>query len=234
MSNELIKIVIAEDDPQIAEIQQRFVQRIQGVELMGVANSIEETKDLIHVFQPNLLLLDIQFPEGNGLELLNEMRASKIAIDVILVTAATEVATLTNALRSGVFDYILKPVNFNRLEASIQKYKNHLRKLSSLDSIAQSEVDEFMRSTQLPKKQSLFETRNLPKGIDAITLESVKALFASGNLAYTAENVGELIGAGRTTARRYLEYLVVENYLKANVSYGAVGRPERRYSLIDD
>ncbi|MGB2130978.1 MAG: two-component system response regulator, partial [Marinobacterium sp.] len=45
----------------------------------------------------------------------------------------------------------------------------------------------------------------------------------------SAEEVGTAIGASRTTARRYLEYLVSTRELEAGVNYGSVGRPERRY-----
>ncbi len=234
--NTLIKIVIAEDDPQIAEIQQRFLERIADIEVVGVAHSLQEAKDLVQVFQPQLILLDIQFPEGSGLDLLSLLRSENKATDVILITAAREVATLTTALRNGVFDYILKPLNFSRLETSIEKYKVHIKKLSALEKIAQSEVDAFIHAGnedahgEVPTGHQRRETR-LPKGIDALTLEAVKQLFTNSDDAFTAEKVGKLIGSGRTTARRYLEYLTASKVLVANVSYGSVGRPERRYSL---
>ncbi len=228
--NKPIKIVIAEDDIQIAEIQQRFLERIPNIELVGIANTLEEAKDLIQVFNPHLILLDIQFPEGSGLDLLTAIRSEKKATDVILITAAREVSTLTTALRNGVFDYILKPLNFNRLETAIEKYKDHLDKLANLNKFAQSQVDEFIHTH---KKETKNEntTKRLPKGIDAITLEAVSALFNNEEDTFTAEQVGKMIGSGRTTARRYLEYLVASDMLSANVSYGSVGRPERRYSL---
>ncbi len=225
-----IKVIIAEDDQQIAEIQQRFLERIDGVELVGVANSLDEARDMIQVFQPHLILLDIQFPEGSGLDLLTSIRSENTATDVILITAAREVQTLTTALRNGVFDYILKPLNFSRLEASIQKYQEHLEKLSSIEKFAQSEVDEFIHTSSGVKDQTQ-SSEALPKGIDSITLEAIRQLFKNKTDLFTAENVSQQIGSGRTTARRYLEYLVSKKELIANVSYGTVGRPERRYSL---
>ncbi|WP_342773855.1 hypothetical protein [Pseudalkalibacillus caeni] len=52
------------------------------------------------------------------------------------------------------------------------------------------------------------------------------------NRGVTAEELGIKIGASRTTARRYLEYLVSSNKAKADLSYGTVGRPERRYFSV--
>ena len=70
----------------------------------------------------------------------------------------------------------------------------------------------------------------MPKGIDALTLDKVRDLIARGG-QWSAEDMGLEMGASRTTARRYLEYLVGTGELTAEVSYGSVGRPERRYFL---
>jgi len=49
------------------------------------------------------------------------------------------------------------------------------------------------------------------------------------NKEVTAEELGKMIGASRSTARRYLEYLVSKGEAAADLSYGVVGRPERVY-----
>jgi two-component system CitB family response regulator len=227
-----ISIVIAEDDHKIAEIQRRFIERIEGVEVVGIAHSTLEAQDMVEVLEPNLLLLDIHFPEGNGLQLLREIRSSQSATDVILITAAKDVSSLTEALHSGVFDYILKPLVFDRLKSALSNYREHTKKLvaletQNLNSLDQSTVDQLLprqnSSSNLPKATSL------PKGIDPLTLEKIRTLFANTSSGHTAEQMGELVGSSRTTARRYLEYLVSTSELIADVSYGSVGRPERLY-----
>lgn len=224
----MIRVVIAEDDLQIAEIQRRFLERIEGFELAGLAHGLEEAEDLVEILQPDLLLLDIQFPTGTGLDLLRKLRAGNSSVDVIMITAAKEVETLREALHGGVFDYILKPLVFERLQETLTNYRKHISRLETLQSLEQRDVDSV-----LPKTTGNVETRpddqRLPKGIDGLTLEKIRKVFADRNDALNAEEVGELIGASRTTARRYLEYLVGCSQLSAEVSYGTVGRPERRY-----
>ncbi len=225
-----IRVIIAEDDQQIAEIQKRFVERIEGFELVGLAHELLEAEDLIDVLKPDLLLLDIQFPSGTGLDLLRKIRSKNSSTDIILITAAKEVNTLKEALRGGIFDYILKPLVFERLQSSLKNYREQTLKLQSIISVDQSEVDKI-----LPHKTGKETTKasyRLPKGIDAITLDSIKSIFNQPENSMGAEEVGELIGASRTTARRYLEYLVSINELTAEVSYGSVGRPERKYTRV--
>ena len=244
------RIVIAEDDRRIAEIQQRFIEKIPGFVVEGIALTLDEARDLTEILQPDLILLDIHFPEGTGLELLQELRGRNQATDVILVTAAKEASTLQAALRGGVFDYILKPLVFDRLQAALQNYARHRLQLEALvqqeSHLAQQDVDQLLprkevsshhsESDQEPDNSERAESpavhKNLPKGIDALTLDKITTAFNSGlNEAVNAETLGQMVGVSRTTARRYLEYLVSCDILQADISYGTVGRPERRYRL---
>ncbi len=246
----LYRIVIVEDDRRIAEIQQRFIEKIPGFVVEGIALTLDEARDLTEILQPDLILLDIHFPEGTGLELLQELRGRNQATDVILVTAAKEASTLQAALRGGVFDYILKPLVFDRLQAALQNYSRHRQQLEALvqqdSSLAQQDVDQLLPRSEMashaPEMGAAAEAsehsegsvgqKNLPKGIDALTLDKITAAFNSDrDEAVNAETLGLMVGVSRTTARRYLEYLVSCAVLQADVSYGTVGRPERRYRL---
>ncbi|HTN32711.1 MAG TPA: response regulator [Marinobacter sp.] len=224
------RLLIVEDDRKIAEIQRRFVERLADIELCGIAHTLADARDLIEVMSPDLILLDVYFPDGNGLDLLRELRAQDSSSDVILITAAKEVETLRSALRGGVFDYILKPLVFERLEEAVNRYKEHLRQLSGLSQLAQREVDALLPRGSVEDGQANGEGR-LPKGIDGITLDKIREVILSHD-QWSAEEAGNAIGASRTTARRYLEYLVGNGELTAAVTYGSVGRPERRYSRV--
>jgi two-component system CitB family response regulator len=224
------KVIIVEDDHQIAEIQKRFIQRIEGFELVGISHNLREAEDLIEVFNPHLILLDVQFPSGTGLDLLRYLRASNSNIDVILITAAKEVRTLQEALRGGVFDYILKPLVFERLEATLMDYKEHAEKIYNIEPMEQGDIDSILpRKTKEKHKSN--QAERPPKGIDILTLDKIRGVFLGNqNPVYSAEEVGELIGASRTTARRYLEYLASRGDLSTEINYGSIGRPERKYT----
>ncbi|KHF26952.1 Transcriptional regulatory protein DcuR [Anoxybacillus sp. BCO1] len=56
-----IRVLIVEDDKRIAEINRRFVERVPGYEVIGIATNEQEGKELITVLQPELILLDIYF-----------------------------------------------------------------------------------------------------------------------------------------------------------------------------
>ncbi|MEX2320020.1 MAG: response regulator [Saccharospirillum sp.] len=224
-----LKVLIAEDDRQVAEIQRRFIERMPAIELVGIAHTLADARDQIDVLNPDLVLLDVHFPDGNGLELLRELRASNSHTDIILITAAREVNTVRSALHGGVFDYILKPLVYERLEEALNHFRAHLDTLDSLHNVAQKEVDLL-----LPRGHAdtaVDEPVRLPKGIDALTLDKIRHVVETGD--WSADAVGQCIGASRTTARRYLEFMVSTGELSAEVNYGTVGRPERRYRHLN-
>ena len=82
-----LSVVIAEDDPKIAEIQSRFIDKIEGFEVVGIGNTFAESEEIIEVFQPDLVLLDVYFPDGNGTDLLWKIRRLYKNIDVITFDA---------------------------------------------------------------------------------------------------------------------------------------------------
>src|SRR5512137_2241229 len=109
-SGEPIRVLIVDDDARISELHHRLTERMDGFEVVGIANTLADAEEMTEVLAPDLVLLDLFFPEGNGLDLLRRLRAGAIPIDVILITAAREMTALKEALRGGVFDYIVKPV----------------------------------------------------------------------------------------------------------------------------
>jgi two-component system CitB family response regulator len=218
-----IKVLIIEDDVGIAEIHRRNLMKIDGLDVIGIATTKAEAEVLLDVLTPDLILLDVYLPDGNGLDILRDLRQQQHACDVILITADRDAETLQAAMRGGVVDYILKPVIFARLEESLNKYLKQKNQFVNLDDVDQNMVDAMISVSVKSPAAS-----RLPKGIDSVTLDKVRALFAE-HADITADNAGALIGASRTTARRYLEHLISTGELVADLNYGTVGRPERTY-----
>ncbi|MCW0506076.1 two-component system response regulator [Aeromonas piscicola] len=218
----MIKILIVEDDPAIAEIHRRFVQRLAGFEVLGVALTLFDAREQIGILKPDLVLLDVWLPDGEGFSLLRELRQAGAGLDVILLTAAREASALQEAMRLGVVDFILKPVVFERLRDTLGNYAESRAALAALADIDQQAVDALLGT---PLQQ--VAAAGLPKGIDALTLQRVLAALTS--VGASAEEIGNRVGVSRTTARRYLEFLVGQQLASPELEYGTVGRPERRY-----
>lgn len=221
------RVMIIEDDLAIAQLHHNYLQQLNGFEVIAIATTSAEAQLQLTLLEPDLVLLDVYLPDGSGLDILNQIRGSNRHCDVILITAARDVETLQTAMRGGVVDYLLKPVMFVRLEAALNKYRAQREQLGHVSSdLNQGLVDKMLQSGSAQEKAG-----HLPKGIDGVTLDKIRALFQQEE-SYTADEAGEKMGASRTTARRYLEYLIAAGELQADLSYGTVGRPERCYKKV--
>ncbi|MBB5323161.1 two-component system CitB family response regulator [Anoxybacillus tepidamans] len=226
-----IRVLIIEDDKRIAEINRRFVDKVAGYEVVGIATNEQEAKEFVTILQPELILLDVYFPDMHGLNFLKWIRESFSNIDIIMITAAREIDALKQAMHGGVFDYIIKPIMLERFTETLVRYKEYYdkmhRMMNAKEMITQEEIDELIR-----RDYALSDAdKELPKGIHRLTLDKVLAVMKQYQEEVTAEEVSKLIGVSRTTTRRYLEYLVSISLVTADVSYGSVGRPERIYRL---
>lgn len=221
-----IRVVVAEDDYRIAQIQQDFTAQLTGFEVVGLSHTLEQTAHMVDVLKPDLLLLDVYFPDGSGLDYLKKLREQPNDTDVILITAARDIDTLKSAMHGGIFDYIVKPLAFNRFQDSLQRYQQQTLRLNSLSSIDQQMVDSLIPRGALSHQNQAVP---LPKGIDELTLRKISRQFSHSHSRVPATSIGDAVGVSRTTARRYLEYMVSTGELVVDVNYGGVGRPERCY-----
>lgn len=225
----IVRVLIVEDDIRIADLHSRFTARVEGCEVVGIAHNLADARIMVDALEPHLVLLDLYFPEGSGTDLLREIRAKGLETDVILITAAREVGPLKEAVRGGVFDYLIKPVSASRFHECLSKFCNYRHMINANECIEQQDVDSMLH----PASADAGHTQQdcLPKGIDMLTLSKIRAALdgTPPDTGLSAEEVGSLVGVSRSTARRYLEYLTASGIAVADQVYGTVGRPERKY-----
>ncbi|WP_163528982.1 response regulator [Halobacillus ihumii] len=222
----MFRVVIAEDDFRVAQIHEEFLAKKGNMELIGKAGDAGETLQLLEDHPVDLLLLDVYMPDELGTELLHKIREQHPHVDIIMITAATDKAFLEKAINYGVQDYLIKPVTIEQFQDSLERYQKKKEILQSTNEVNKDMLREVFGSDPGPKRQ---KAPSLPTGIDYRTLDKIKQILQQESEGITSEKAGERIGASRTTARRYLEYLVGIHEASVEQVYGIVGRPERRY-----
>jgi response regulator of citrate/malate metabolism len=224
----MIKVLIIEDNIEIARLHERFTNKVQGFEVVGIANDFSSAKEMLEILKPDLILLDIYFPEKSGIDLLWEIRSNHINTDIIIITAATDSETLREAKLGGVFDYIIKPVILDRFISTLENYKSYYSQINKIDVADQDVVDKIFK-VELTSPPLHNDT---PKGIDKLTLNKIIEFLNHYGDEITASELKDKIGVSRNTARRYLEYLREIGVIDVNIDYGTIGRPEKKYILV--
>lgn len=113
-----MKILIIEDDETLARNLREIL--ISESFAVDVTNTIEQGKIKSEVNQYDCMVLDINLPDGNGFELLDELRNNEDKTPIIIVTARGNVDDRVKGLNLGADDYVPKPVDSNELIARIR------------------------------------------------------------------------------------------------------------------
>lgn len=123
------KILIVEDELLFARAVVKRLQKA-GYECAHV-ESLQDAHTITRQFWPDLVLLDLRLPDGNGLDLLTELVAKAVA--VIVMTAHGEVSDAVNAIKLGAVDYLKKPIDLEEILLSVQKAEAAAFQSNSLD-----------------------------------------------------------------------------------------------------
>jgi CitB family two-component system response regulator MalR len=226
----LIRVLLVEDDPMVADLDRRYVNRVEGFETVAAARNAEEALQALQGRQVDLILLDVFMAGGTGIELLAEIRARALDVDVILVTAARDPRTISTALKLGAVDYLIKPFEFERLKQALDAYRETHGRMAKDRPLTQEELDQYLgRHPSGPG-----DPQTLPKGLDRVTLGRVcRAIGAwpKDDPWFTCEEISGPVGISRVSVRKYCEFLCHVKILKMEPGYGSVGRPVHRFAL---
>jgi response regulator of citrate/malate metabolism len=219
----VIRVLVVEDEPVAAEAHRAYVERTAGFAAVAVAGTGAHALDVLRRTPVDLVLLDMNLPDTHGIELCRRIRAAGADVDVLAVTSARELTTVRAAAAHGVVGYLLKPFTYPALRERLVAYAAYRLQLAAGgEASGQSEIDRVL-DTVRPAG-----TAPLPKGMSRETLDAVVSAVRAGD-ALSAAQAGEVIGASRITARRYLEYLAEAGLVDRSPRYGGTGRPELEY-----
>lgn len=227
----MLNILIVEDDPMVAQINQQFVKKIDDQTSVDIASNVKEAIKHIENKEIDLLLLDIYMPEENGLTFLKYIREQGYKIDAILITAATDVEEIQTAFRYGAVDYLIKPFDFERFQQSLLRYKKGLTFFNKTSSINQTDIDaEFLNKEVVDRDSEL----KLPKGVTEATLQVIidKMKYFEEN-EFSTDDISKRVNISRVSVRKYLKFLTDIEVLEESLNYG-IGRPINFYKVKKD
>lgn len=221
----MYNVLITEDDFRVAGIWKEFTETVKGFAVADIAKDGEEALNLLKKTPVDLLVMDVYMPDIDGLQLLSEIRKMGMPLDVIVITAAKESDIIQRILRLGIVDYIVKPCVLERFQLALNRFES-LRNTFHKEELEQAELDALLHGYQ----QSEDESRDLPKGMQEITLKRVMRCFDNNPYSRSAEEIAKSTGLSLATVQRYLRYMSMNDLLKKELTYGSQGRPEHKYS----
>lgn len=174
-------VLVVDDEDGIRQALTRFLTRLgyRVVEATGGKEALVR----IAADQPQGMVCDIRMPNMTGVELVPKALAADSDLGIIMLTAIDEPRTAIECMKLGAYDYLIKPVDLDELELSLQ---GALRQ-------RQLEIDRRGLEQWLAREVAL-RTRDLEERTDAIQQIALDALAAAGNWSGLRAAVEKLAG----------------------------------------
>ncbi|QUH01526.1 response regulator [Saccharopolyspora erythraea] len=218
----MIRVAVVDDDFRVAQVHAEFTERVPDFKVVGVAHSAEQARELVDTRNPDLVLLDNYLPDRSGIALLGELD-----VDAIMLTAATDPASVRAALAAGALNYLVKPFTAEQLGSRLTAYARYRARLPVTGgAVDQDEIDRAMRLLHEGDRPAA------PKGQSPLTSQLVLDALQRGESARSAAEIAEELGIARATAQRYLAALAQDGKARMTLRYGASGRPEHQYEPL--
>ena len=172
-------VLVVDDEDGIRQALDRFLTRL-GYRVLQ-ASSGTEALDRQAADQPQVMLSDIRMPNMSGVELVPKALAADSDLAIIMLTAIDEPRTAIECLKLGAYDYLIKPVDLDELELSLQ---GALRQ-------RQLEVDRRELEQWLAREVAV-RTRDLEERTTVVEDIALAALAAAGDWAAVGDAVQKL------------------------------------------
>jgi response regulator of citrate/malate metabolism/nitrogen-specific signal transduction histidine kinase len=149
-------------------------------------------------------------------------------VDVIVISAARDVASIKKALQYGAVDYLIKPFEFDRFKSALSGYRESVKLTKSQQQVSQDELDRIILHKEHPTEHT-----GLPKGLTKTTLKQVwENILDFQDKAFSTDELACRIGISRVSLRKYLNFLNEIGFLDVEVNCGSIGRPVYQHKLI--
>lgn len=217
-----MNILVVEDDFRIGEMYKEYLS--SNAELRKVECVLNATSAIKYLEKNSvdIVIIDIYLPDLTGDKLAEKILKRHPYTNFIIISANQDADIIKKLLNLGILYYLVKPVKLEKLGYIVNQFIETNKRLDKQEILNQEQIDEYFRTS------AEFEGKKLPKGIDSVSLEKIKAAFENQS-EWSSTKLGLELGTSRTTVRRYLEYLREQGQLTVTQEFGDKGRPEKIY-----
>jgi DNA-binding NarL/FixJ family response regulator len=188
--------ILLVDDHEVVRVGVRsLIERQPGMEVIGEAGSVREAVSQSELLAPDVVVLDVRLPGGDGLEACRQIKARRPKTRIIILTSFPDDEVLFDAIACGADGYVLKQIGSSDL---IQALERVGRGESLLDPSLTGQVFAKMREVRREERAHAFA------GLNAQEMQ-ILARIAEGK---TNREIGEAMHLSEKTVRNYVSLIL--------------------------
>ena len=111
---------IVDDHAVVREGTRQLLERGEGIEVVGEVGTVAEAIALAHTLVPNLMVVDVELPDGSGIDVVREIARADLPVRCLMLSAHDDYIYLSEALAAGAAGYLLKTVAADELVAAVR------------------------------------------------------------------------------------------------------------------
>lgn len=224
----MFNVIIIEDDPMVASINRQYTELNRNLRVVGQFSNGQEALNYLTDHTVHLIIMDMYMPIMDGAEFLKELRKNNKDVDVIMVTAANDNASIKQLMTFGILDYLVKPFEYVRFNHALALFLQR-RELFKQSTMTQQDLDAILSSNAHMTPQEDLNT----KGLQEKTLNRILDFMSQHSNNYlTSETISEGTTLSKVTIRRYMNYLLEHHRIVSTVNYTTGGRPSIMYQIV--
>jgi DNA-binding NarL/FixJ family response regulator len=124
------RVMVVDDHDLVRRGVRALIETLPGFALCGEAATAEEARTLAPEAQPDIVVLDLKLPDGDGLELIREFKAAPRPVEVLILTMRDSERVMADAVRAGARGYVLKSEPGERIAEALVALAAHKSYLS--------------------------------------------------------------------------------------------------------
>jgi response regulator of citrate/malate metabolism len=216
MSDADLTVLVVDDDFRVANMHAEVVNTLPGFTVSATVNTLAAARQADAV---DLALVDVYLPDGSGIDFVRELHG-----DSMVLTAATEAATIRAAMAAGALSFLVKPFATTELAARLAAYARY-RKILARPNLSAGDVDAALDALR-PRIAAPAPPTIAASSTKQLVLDALRA----SERPMSAAEVSAAIGISRATAQRYLAALATSREVTVGLRYGTTGRPEQEFA----
>lgn len=180
-----MKTIIVEDEVIPALDLERQLKNFPGIEIKGIAHTIDQARRLISEHKPELLMMDIQMDadQTTTFDLLQELKDNQqLRFELIFMSAHQSSSYLLRAVRLACLDYLIKPINHEELSAALDKARKSKEGFDILESQVQLAIHY---KDNVKQAASTIIVPSVHKTLEQLDLNTIAYIETSGNSKMT-------------------------------------------------